>query len=61
MARRAGHAREPKNKPIRRGIPMKSRQPYVYTRRLSVAAPLLICLSILAGSAAALAAIVPLG
>ncbi len=39
---------------------MDTRQPYVSSRRVSLAASLLICLSILAGSAAAIAAIVPL-
>jgi hypothetical protein len=39
---------------------MDTRQPYVYSRRISVAASLIICLSIVAGSAVAIAAIVPL-
>ena len=39
---------------------MQMRQPYTCSRRVSVAASLLVCLSIIVGSAAALAAIVPL-
>ncbi|SIQ49939.1 MULTISPECIES: hypothetical protein [unclassified Bosea (in: a-proteobacteria)] len=39
---------------------MDTRQPYISSRRVSLAASVIICLSIVVGSAAAIAAIVPL-